>query len=120
MERHVGSRLGKLSEVSEGTPHVRCPSFLTTPLYCLSKATLRQMEIPRLGVESELLAYATATAMPDLSHVCNLQHRSQQCQSLNPLSEARMEPASSGMLVGFITTEPQREHLLILLVWACS
>ena len=30
------------------------------------------MEVPRLGVQSELLppAYATATAMPDLSHIC--------------------------------------------------
>ena len=32
------------------------------------------MEVPRLGVQSELqlLAYATATTMPDLSHVCSL------------------------------------------------
>ena len=49
------------------------------------------MEVPRLGVESELQlpACATATAMPDLSHVCDLHHSSQQCQILNPLSEAR-------------------------------
>ena len=34
----------------------------------------RCMEVPRLGVESELqlLAYATATAMPDQSWSCNL------------------------------------------------
>ena len=33
------------------------------------------MEIPRLGVESDLqlLTYTTATAMQDLSHVCDLQ-----------------------------------------------
>ena len=32
------------------------------------------MEIPRLEVESELqlLAYATATATPDLNHICDL------------------------------------------------
>ena len=32
------------------------------------------MEVPRLRVESELqlLAYTTATAMPDLSHICDL------------------------------------------------
>ena len=32
------------------------------------------MEVPSLGVKSELqlLAYATATAMPDLSHICDL------------------------------------------------
>ena len=49
------------------------------------------MEIIRLGVESEpqLPAYATATAMSDTSHVCNLHHSSQQCQLLNPLNEAR-------------------------------
>ena len=49
------------------------------------------MEVPRLGVESELqlLAYATATAMPDQSQVCKLHHSLRQCQILNPLSEAR-------------------------------
>ena len=49
------------------------------------------MEIPRLGVESELslLAYDTAPAIPDLSHVCDLYHSSRQCRILNPLSEAR-------------------------------
>ena len=49
------------------------------------------MEVPRLGGESELplLAYTTATAMPDPSHVCNLHHRSRQRQILNPLGEAR-------------------------------
>ena len=49
------------------------------------------MEIPRLGVELELqlLAYATATATWDLSHVCNLHHSSRQCPIFNPLSEAR-------------------------------
>ena len=48
-------------------------------------------EIPRLGVQSELQlpAYTTATATQDPSHFCNLHHSSQQCQSLNPLCEAR-------------------------------
>ena len=48
------------------------------------------MEIPKLGVELELqpLAYATVTAMWDLSHVCNLPHGSQQLQILNPLIKA--------------------------------
>jgi len=51
----------------------------------------RHMEIPRLGVlpELQLLTYATATAMPDLSRICNLHHSSQQRQILNPLSKAR-------------------------------
>ena len=49
------------------------------------------MVVPRLGVKSELQlpAYITATAMQDLSHVCNLHHSSWQCQILNPLSQAR-------------------------------
>ena len=49
------------------------------------------MEVPRLGVESEpqLLAYTTATATWDLSHVCDLHHTSWQHWILNLLSEAR-------------------------------
>ena len=49
------------------------------------------MEVPRLGVKSELqlLAYTTATAMPDLNWVYSLHHSSRQCQILNPLSVAR-------------------------------
>ena len=51
------------------------------------------MEVPRLGVESELqlpaTATATATAMKDPSHVCDLHHSSRQCWIINPLSKAR-------------------------------
>ena len=49
------------------------------------------MEGPRLGVESELqvLAYTTATAMPDPNLICDLLHSSRQCRILNPLREAR-------------------------------
>ena len=49
------------------------------------------MEVPRLGVESELLllAYARATAMPDPSRVCDLHHSSWPCRILNPLSRVR-------------------------------
>ena len=49
------------------------------------------MEVPRLGVESELwlLAYAIATAMWDLSSICDLHQSSQQCQTLNSFSKAR-------------------------------
>ena len=47
----------------------------------------RHMEVPRLWVKLELQlpAYATATAVPDLGHICSLC----QCQILNPLSKAR-------------------------------
>ena len=52
---------------------------------------LRRMEVPRVGIESEvqLLAYTTASAMQDPSCICDLHHSSWQCQILNPLSEAR-------------------------------
>ena len=49
------------------------------------------MEVPRLGVKSELrlLVYATATATWDLSGICDLYHSWRQCRMLNPMSEAR-------------------------------
>ena len=49
------------------------------------------MKVPRLGVESglQLLAYATATAMPDPSRVCDLHCSLQQRWILNPLRGAR-------------------------------
>ena len=34
-------------------------------------------------------AYATATEMPDLSHICDLCHSLHHCQILNLLSKAR-------------------------------
>ena len=52
---------------------------------------LWHMEVPRLGIESErqLPATAIATAMWDLSCICDLQHSSWQHHILNPLSGAR-------------------------------
>ena len=47
------------------------------------------VEVPRLGVKSELQLPAYTTAMPDLSCICNLHHSSRQRQILNPLSETR-------------------------------
>ena len=49
------------------------------------------MEVSRLGVKPELqlLACATATAIPDLNGICNLHDSSWQCWILNPPSEAR-------------------------------
>ena len=48
------------------------------------------MEVPRLGVESELqlLAYSIATAMPDPSQVSDPGHSSWQHRILNPLNKA--------------------------------
>ena len=52
--------------------------------FCILGPHLWHTEVPRLGVESELqlLACATATAMPDLRHICDLHHSSWQCQIL--------------------------------------
>ena len=49
------------------------------------------MEVPRLGVKSELqlAAYTTAAAPGVTSRVCDLHHSSRRCWILNPLSEAR-------------------------------
>ena len=48
------------------------------------------MEIPRLGVESEiqLLAYTTATATGNLSRIYDLYHSSQQHQKADLMIEA--------------------------------
>ena len=51
---------------------------------------LRHMEVPRLGVQSELQlpAYTAATATPDLSCIRDLPRTFRPRQILNPLSEA--------------------------------
>ena len=52
---------------------------------------LWHMEVPMLGVKSELQlpAYATVMIMQDQSQVCDLYHSSWHCGMCNPLSEAR-------------------------------
>ena len=75
------------------------------------------MEVPRIEAELErqLLAYATATAMPDPSQIYDLNHSSWQRGILNPLSEAGGRGVVSWVLVGFVTTEPQQEpHINVI------
>ena len=74
---------------------------------------LWHMEVPGPGIQSELQlpAYTTATALPDLSHICDLHYSSWQHQTLNPLSEARIKPTTSRFLVGFVSAAPQWELL---------
>ena len=52
---------------------------------------LQHMEVPQLQSNQSYscLADTTATATQGLDHICDLHHSSQQCQSFNPLSEAR-------------------------------
>ena len=72
--------------------------YTHTPLFIfiylsifLFMAHLRHMEIPRLGVKSEmqLPAYTIATVTLDPSHFFDLHGSSWQCRILNPLREAR-------------------------------
>ena len=64
--------------------------FVCLFVFCFLGLCPWHMEVPRLGVESELqlLAYTTVTATWDLSCICDLYHSSWQCRILN-LSEAR-------------------------------
>ena len=68
---------------------------------------LWHMEVPKLEVELELqlLAYTTATATRDPSHVHDLHHSSGQLQILHPLRRPGIKPMSSWILVTFVTAE---------------
>ena len=68
--------------------HFMC---ITGFCFCFLGLYLRHIEVPRLGVESELqlAAYDTATATWDQCWVFDLHHSSQQYWILNPLSEAK-------------------------------
>ena len=72
-------------------------------MYLLFRAIPWHMEVPRLGVQSELqlMAHTTATATPDPSCICDLHHSSWQCQIRNPLSKAG--DRTSCILVGFLS-----------------
>ena len=69
---------------TEGTPllRLRLILFFLGGVF-LFRAT-RHMEVPRLGVKSELqlLAYTTATAMLEPSHVCDLHYSHSNTRSL--------------------------------------
>ena len=65
--------------------------FFVCLFFCFLGPHLHHVEVPRLGVISELqlLAYATATATWVSSCLCNLHHSSWQHRILNLLIEAR-------------------------------
>ena len=72
------------------------------------------MDVPRIGVKSELQtpAYATATTTQIQGpSVCDLYCSSWHCQILNPLRRPGIKPTSSWILVWFLTSEPQQELL---------
>ena len=64
-------------------------------LFCFLGPHPWNMEVPKLGVESELQLQATATAMPDLSCICSLHHSSWQHPILNQLREVRVRTCVS-------------------------
>ena len=76
------------------------------------------MKIPKLGVESELQlpGYTTATAMQDLSHICDLHHNSWQHWILNPQSKARdqtrmlMDPSQIRFCCATTATPPSSSY----------
>ena len=74
--------------------------------FCLSGPHQWRMEVPRLGVKSELQppAYARTTETWDLSHICNLHHTTAHgnARSVTHWARPGIEPMSSWMLVGFI------------------
>ena len=83
----------------------------------------QHIEVPRLGVKSELQlpVYTTATATWDPSCICDLPHSSWQCwipdqHCLRP----GIKPASSWILVGFISAVPQWELQLLSLCMVFS
>ena len=57
--------------------------------FCFLGPYLRHMEVPRLGVKSELQVPAYTIATRDQSYVCNPHHSSHWRKIPNPLSEAR-------------------------------
>ena len=60
-------------------------------VFCILGPNMQHMEVPKLGLESELQlpAYAAATAALDPSCISNLHHSSWQHQIFNPMSQAR-------------------------------
>ena len=80
------------STLHPGTEEMPAQLFFFLVVFCpFSGPHQQHIEVPRLGVQSELLlpACARATATPDPSSICDLHHSSGQRWILNPLSEIR-------------------------------
>ena len=81
--------------------------------FCFLGPHPQHMEVPRLGVKSDLQlpAYTTATATRDPSCVFDLHHSSQQHRILNLLSEARDQTWVLRDTVRFDSAEPRLDSL---------
>ena len=85
--------------------------LLPLKYYFLGGLHPQHMEVPRLGVESELqlLAYATATATGSRAASANYTAADGNARSLTHWARPGMEPASSWILVRFVTCWATRE-----------
>ena len=100
------------------------PHFVYWLVLFLLGPYLQPMEVPRLGVKSELQLPTYTTATADLSCICDLCCSLRQCQILNPLSEARDR---SHILMGSSWVLNSQSHnknsqlfyyiLLLLILW---
>ena len=100
------------SEVMAAHRGLNCNMFHMQCCCCFfQQPHLWHMEVPRLGVSSEiqLPVYARATATRDLSRVFDLHHSSRQRQILNPRTRPGIESATSWLLVRFVSSAPQQE-----------
>ena len=68
--------------------------------FCFLEPHTWHMKVPRLGVKSklQLLAYTTATATPEPSHVCNLHHSSRQHWIPDPFATYTIAHGNTGSL----------------------
>ena len=78
-------------------------------LFFFSGLSLQHMEVPRLGVWSELQMPTHATATQGPSQVLDYTAAHGTTRSPNHWVSLGIEPASSWILVGFISDAPQRE-----------
>ena len=77
---------------------------------------LQHIEVPRLGVKSELqlLTYTMARATRDTSCVCDLHHSSRNVRYLTYWVRPGIESASSWILIGFVTRWAHHRNSYIL------
>ena len=101
---HSGNHLARqqheartLLPSARGLTSLRALSCLVFLFCFVLTVHLQHMEVPRLEVElgPQPPAHATATAMPDPSHICDLHCSLWRHQILNPLSKARDQSTSS-------------------------
>ena len=96
-------------KISTNWVYLKCSSTFLFFSFFFSGPQVQYMEVPRLGIKSEiqLPAYTTAMAMPDPNYFCNLHDSHSNARYLTHWAGPGIEPASSWILVGIVTTETQ-------------